>query len=49
MFSFTYLHFLKIFADDTFHMHKEQNLELLLVKIYVVFFLLVFFLDPILL
>ena len=32
---------LKMFGDDTFHMHKEQNLELLLINIYVVFFLLV--------
>ena len=34
---------LKIFLDETFHVHKEQNLELLLINIYVVFFLMVFF------
>ena len=33
---------LKIFGGDTFHMHKEQNLELLMINIEV-FFLLVFF------
>ena len=33
---------LKIFGGDTFHMHKEQNLKLLMINI-VVFFLLVFF------
>ena len=32
---------LKTFEGDIFHMHKKQNLELLLINIYVVFFLLV--------
>ena len=34
---------LKMFGGDIFHMHKGQNLELLLINIYVVFFLLVLF------
>ena len=34
---------LKIFGGDIFHMHKGQNLKLLLINIYVVFFLLVLF------
>ena len=34
--------FLKMFGDDTFHMHKEQNLELL-INICMVLFKLVFF------
>ena len=34
---------LKIFEGDIFHMHRVQNLELLLINIYVVFFLLVLF------
>ena len=34
---------LKISGGDTFQIHKEQNLKLLLINIYAVFFLLVFF------
>ena len=34
---------LKMSGDNTVHMHKEQNLSLLLIKICMVFFLLVFF------
>ena len=34
--------FLRIFGGCTFHLHKEQNLELLLINICMVFLLLVF-------
>ena len=39
----SHIYSLKIFGGDIFHMRKEQNLELLLINIYVVFFLLVHF------
>ena len=47
-FYFLYFHphiyiLLKMFGSDIFHMHKGQNLKLLLINIYVVFFLLVLF------